>query len=136
MAADTPELVELQSGACHHQTVVARPVGDAGVCAVSGDRYVDQPGVDLSEEVVSEAQPVHDAGCEAFDEDVGGRGQPQEHLVVVAILQIEHGAAFAAVPHLVPGVCGERITLWPFDSGDLRTVIGQQHGGDRTSDTP
>ena len=113
--------------------VVARERRITPMRAVAGERGVDQPGIRRPQRFITQAEPFHHAGPEAFDHDVGGRGEIQKSFLAARVLQIDFDALFAAIgerenrvfPVLneaVPRVvAGARL----FDLDDLRAEVHQ-----------
>ena len=129
-------LLPLQAGARGHQRIVAGPIGVLVVAPVGGDRAVDQPRVRLGQGRVVDPQPLRGPRGEALDQHVGLRGQREEACLVGLVLEVEHRAALAALPHLVAELAAERISGGRLDLGDLRALVCQEHRRHRTGDAP
>ncbi len=77
--------------------VVSGPLRCRAVLAVPARRAVDDAGVARRHGLVADAQAIDDTGSEALDDDVGRRGQREEGLPSVVVLQVELDPAHAAV---------------------------------------
>src|SRR5271156_3125664 len=60
----------------------------------AGGRDIEQMRVDRLQVVGAETQPVHDAGREVFDDDVGPRGERPRDRHRLRLLQVEDDALF------------------------------------------
>src|SRR5439155_16396520 len=81
--------------------------GPGGVGALTGagiaetpDSGVDEPGVDLRQYLVSQAETLHHPGREVLRHDVGPGHQIEEPLPPVRRLEVEHDAALPPVDRL------------------------------------
>jgi hypothetical protein len=117
--------------------VVAGGLRQRAVLAPAGDAAKDQFGVARQAGVRAEAEALHDAGAEAFDQDVGLFGQLQHDLARLGVLQVERERA-AAAGHDVElrAEHGERVggagLGLAVDADDLGAHVGQHHGGEGT----
>ncbi len=75
-----------------HRQVHRQPVAVRAGLAITGAAGIDQPRVPLAQRLMSEAQPVHGAGREILDHDIGAIHQPQENLLPLRILEVERQA--------------------------------------------
>ena len=121
--------------------VVARAAAIGTFRAEAGDRAIDQPGIVRGQRLVAEAKPVHRAGAEILDDDIGGARQPARRRLPVLGLQVERDALLVAVHRteraVVVGLAPhpERIAaIRRLDLDDLGAQIGQQHAGEWTAD--
>src|SRR5258707_15451523 len=64
---------------------------------VSGDRTVDDHGIERGYRIIVEAEPRHDARPELLDDDIRAFQQRAEPLVLGGAFQIEGDAALAAI---------------------------------------
>src|SRR5581483_2323234 len=83
--------------------VHARPVAARPAVAVAGHADVDQAGVLRTEALVAQAQPLHHAGAEVLDRDVGGAGQPAGEVDAPRVLEVDGDRALVAVRDQVGG---------------------------------
>lgn len=109
-----------------------------------GDGGVDEAGIEGAEGVETEAEAVHDAGAEVFDDDVGAAGDGVDEGAGVGGFEVEGGGLFVAVHGEkigrpvaeeggTPGagfVAGGGI----FDFDDAGAEISQEHGAEGTGD--
>ena len=86
--------------------------------------------------LVAEAEPLHHAGPERLDDDVGGREQPLEHVAAVVGLEVDRERTPAAVPDAVAVVGAERIAAGRFDLDHVGALLGEQQHAERTGDPP
>ena len=77
--------------------VVARLARTRAVLAVTGDRAVHDPRIDLADILEAELQPRHDAGTELFDQHIRFLKQRPQAITIAFILQVERDALFAPV---------------------------------------
>ena len=120
--------------------------GQAGVGArlsKAGDRAVDEPGRPAHQVFGPHTEPVHGAGPEVFDEDVGLLGEPAQELHAPARVEVECHAALAAVDaEEVRAVALDEWAIAPrriasvgvLDLDDLRTEVAERHGAERAGE--
>src|SRR5205814_1005884 len=66
--------------------------------APTGDRAVDETGVDVAEGFIAEAQAVNDTGPHVVDEDIGGSDELTGDVEVELGLEVEEHLALVHVP--------------------------------------
>jgi len=77
---------------------VPAPERPQPVSAVAGDgAAVDQPGIDHPQRLIPQAQPIHDARPESFQDHAGRLGQPLENLLAFPLLEVQGQRLFVAV---------------------------------------
>ncbi len=123
----TALLVVEQAGPGSHQAVVAGAITMLLMIAVARDGARDHLGVEVAQRRVVKAKT---SGCprrKAVDDDVGLGGQSQKRLTTFRRLQVQPGAALAAVPDPVPGLIAERISPGRLDAGHPGAVVDEEH---------
>ena len=103
------------------------------VTAEPGDRAVDEARVRGPHRVVSEPEPIHDAGPEVLDEHVGVTHEVESGLDPRSRLQIELHAALAPLEHRVRRVVPPR-SAGRIDVNDFSTCVSEQHREQRPGD--
>ena len=116
--------------------VVAGPAGGLAV-AEAGDRAVDEPRVHRPQLLEPDPERFRAAGAEVLDDDVGGRGQPQERRARQLAVEVERGAPLPAVDREEVGrlalderrAPGARLVAdaRPLDLHHLRAEVGEHH---------
>ncbi len=91
--------------------VVTGHVAQRAVLPVAGDGAVNDGRVVRAHARVIGAEPRHDPGAKALDDDVGSRSQVHEGLHALGLLQIQLEAALVAVDEIE-------------NRGDARLVVG------------
>ena len=115
------------------------------ILSVAGDGTVDQARIDRLHGLIAQAQPVHDAGTEAFDERIGAADQFKQLRTVGGIFQVKPHQLLASIDcdeqlrhlmlhmtHRARVIAGAAV----FDLDDGRTHVGQMHGRDRARQQP
>ncbi len=92
----------------HHETLVPLHVGEGAASPEGGHRRVHEARVGGCEVVVAEPEPLHDAGAERLDHDVGTAREIPRDLHVVGVVEVEHDALFAACPERERGLVAQR----------------------------
>jgi hypothetical protein len=104
--------------------------------AERGDRAVDELRRARGDLRIAHAEPVHHAWPEAFDQDVGALGEPQQELLPLGMLEVEPQALLPAMgvaePHRVAGLAQAEIAhrlaaLVRLDLDHLGAVVGHHH---------
>jgi hypothetical protein len=109
-------------------------LGVRAVLSEAADRQIDQSRVFAAQDVVAQAEPVHDSGAKSFDEDVGGRRHLARGLDRLALFEIQHEAALSAVVHGRQGGLAaigraepaRPVALRRFDFDDVGAVGGEE----------
>ena len=121
--------------------VVAGPAAVRAFRTEAGDRAIDQPRIVGGERLIAEAEPVHRAGAEILDDDVGSERKLSRRRLAVLGLQVERDALLVAVHRaeraVVVGLAPhpERIAaVRRLDLDDLGAQVRQQHAGERPAD--
>ena len=153
--ADLHRVVDVGAGDAHEarhrlrDDVEGRPVGvraePGSWVAEAPDARIDEPGVACVQDLVGEAEPVHDADPEVLDEDVGFVDEGEEGRDVAGGVEVQAGAALVSVDaceiaaiggragggHFLRSRCREwspcsgHITLRRFDFQDIRAHVGE-----------
>jgi hypothetical protein len=145
VAVVAADLVEQARGR-QEVDVVAGMLGPGAGLAVTGDRAIDDARVDRLHRLVADAQLVHHAGAEAFEDHVGIPGQAQEGGHAGGLLEVEAQAFLVAIDHAEEDavaafasggaltrthgagvVAGARV----LDLDHLGAEVGQMHGRHR-----
>jgi hypothetical protein len=98
---------------------VSRPVPVRTVLAEARQRAVDEAGVQLLERRVAGAEPIHHAGAEALDDDVGAGGELAEDGLALGGLHVERHRALVAVDEGVDGAADRLLVLVAARLGSL-----------------
>jgi hypothetical protein len=104
--------------------VVPCRLGERPGLAVTGDRAVDDRRVELRERRVVAAQARGHSRPVAFEEDVGGLGQAQEHPAPAVGLEVQRQAAIVARENVARAHLGQRIV----DPDHVGPHVAEQHG--------
>ncbi len=107
--------------------VVARCVGERAVLAPAGHAAVDQARVARMAFGGSEAQALHHAGAETFDEHVGFRDDVEHGCGRAVRAQVDLQRAAAAREDVVR----RSARAGAFDADHLRAHVGEQHRAER-----
>ncbi len=134
--ADHAAVLPLLAGARRDQRVDPRALGVFVVGAVARDRAVHEAGVERRQRGVADAEPIGGTRSEALDHDVGAAREAEERITSLDGAQIDDGAALAACPCPGTGQFRDRVTFGSLDPGHQGAVIGEQHRGDGTADSP
>ncbi len=108
--------------------VVTRPIAIGPLLAKAGNAPVDQPGVDLGQGLVVNAETMLDVGSEVFNQYVGARDQLHQDREPTLILQVQRHRALVSVEVLeVRAVAGKILIgiLDGLDLDDLRSHVGK-----------
>jgi hypothetical protein len=132
-------LFKHEPGARLHQRVDGGPLAVRVVAAVAGDRANNQAWVERRERRVVDAEPCRFARGIGFDQDVGGAGQREQGGLVLGLVQVQTGAALAALPDAIaellrPGQGPCRVAPRGLDLDHVGAVVAEQHGGHRARD--
>ncbi len=121
--------------------VVAWPFGLGREAGVAGDRAVHQPGIELGQLFVAQAQLFRTADLEVLDHHVAARGQLAGQLQARFALQVQRDRALVAVGAVeVRGiaradaqapVAGVIAAGRVFDLDDVGAEVGQRHRAHR-----
>jgi hypothetical protein len=95
---------------------------------------LDQARVVACERFVVEPEGFGLAGRKAFDDDVGPSGKGEEGRSIFRGLEVEDGAALAAIPDVVARLVAEGIVTGRLDAGHLGAVVDEEHRRHRTRD--
>ena len=104
--------------------------------AIAGQADVDQPLVEGAQRFIVEAEALHHAWAEAFDQDIGLGGHPPQGGLSFGGFQIQREALFAAIGGAEDGafsvdqrrhVAGV-IAAGLFNLDNIRAEVGEQHG--------
>ena len=107
--------------------VVAGGLRERTFLAPAGHAAVDEPRVLRERDIRAEAEPLHDAGAKAFDEDVGLADQFERRLDAILRLEID----FHDAPPALREIAGVRLDLALARKGDdVRAHVGHQHTGE------
>ncbi len=110
---------------------------------VAGNLAEDEARIDLTQRLVAEAEPVHHAGTEVGDDDVGLFRHAPDDTCPFLVLQVDDRAAFVAVDRKEVGalagherwsVTASSVAVRRLDLDDVGTHITQQHGAHGTGD--
>jgi hypothetical protein len=71
-------------------------VGLLALFAIAGERGIDQPIVERTELVISDAEPLPHRRRKIGDEDVGFRGKAAQHLLTFRLAEVEREALLVA----------------------------------------
>ncbi len=93
----TPATVGKDAAESKVVDVMARFLGTLAFATIAVDGTVDKPGIDKLKEVISQAQPSHDAGSETFEDDICLSDESLEELLALRKLKIEGEGAFIPV---------------------------------------
>lgn len=126
-AADHPE----GAGDGDVRDVVPGGVGQRAVLAPAGHPAVDELRVAGVAVGRADAEPLGDPGAEALDEHVGALDQVEDAGGAVGGLQVDEDGALVAVGDVVGGVDGESAAAGAVDPYDVRSQVGEEHGGER-----
>lgn len=120
----------------HHQVVAGHVTPGTG--SETADGRVDHARIGGTDAVVAEPEPVHAAGPEVLDDDVGAAGQFAGGGHVVGLAQVERDRALApvdaeevgglVVSHRRPPGAGV-VTGPALDLDHVGAQVGQEHGG-------
>ena len=98
---------------------------------------IDEVRVHGLQRLGAETQPVHDAGGEVFDQDVGLRGKGARDLDSLRLLQVKDDALLRLAKHRMQFRCAPRVAgAGCFDLDDLRAHGGKVARRRRTRDHP
>ena len=108
--------------------------------AETGDRAVDDPGIDLPHRLRIQPEARHHARAELLDEDVGAFEERSEPRLVGLLLEVEHERLLAPVEHrevdALPApsrhVAAHFLAARPFDLDDLGARLREHQGRHRT----
>ena len=113
--------------------VVARRLRQGAVLAPAGHAAIDQSGVASKAGVRSQSQTFHNAGTEAFEQDIGPGHKVEHSLRGTRLLEVDRRGAppprqdvearFDHFHHFAAAV--------PVDAEHLRPHVGQHHGAKR-----
>ena len=144
LAAFAAHLIE-HAGIAEVIDVVPGEIAVGTVLPVAADRAVGDARVSRRHRGVADAELVHDAGAEAFDDDVRARRQPQEDLDPRRLLEVEAQPALVAVDHPEVGAvlaCAgtERARVVAdfgiLDLDDIRPEVGEMQRRHRAGQQP
>ncbi len=113
--------------------VVGRVVAVGAVLAETGEGAVDDARVDLADRLVVAAEPLHDAGAEAFDNHVCAGGELLEDRLAFGGLEVQREAPLVPVdvgegrPALVVQDVGLAVGRRGLDFQDVGPHVAQQH---------
>ena len=119
------------------QQVEAGALGVGAGLAEGADGAVDELRVELLHGLIAEAQPVHDAGAEALDEDVGVLYELLADLDGARVLEVHDDGFLAAVDpgvgHALAvhegGVGAGRVAALGLDLDDVGAEVGGHRAG-------
>ena len=101
--------------------------GERSGGAVARDRGVHQPRIQAREPIPADVEPLHDAGAEVVDHDVGRADEVEEGFATRGTLQVEHEGALAAVPpDEAEELEAEGISAGRLDLHDVGAELGEQ----------
>ena len=125
------------------EKVLAGLLAPRPVDAVPGDGAVDDAGVDLANRLISQAQPLHHAGPEILDDDVGARDELLHQREIPSILKVRGEAALVPVDRMEERAVAlhlkireieppaELPAVRPLDLNDGCAEIGESQGARR-----
>ena len=110
--------------------------------AVSGDRTIDQPRIDLLQRRAIQLESPHHPRAEIFDQNIRAGGQLADDINRVRRFQVEHQAFLAGIElaeHRTGPIADRRagphrLTLHRLDLDDFRAHVGQHPGAVWTGD--
>ena len=128
-----------QAGHRLDHEIEAAAAGIGSGLAEARDRAQHQPGIARVQGIPTQAQPLHHAGTEILQHDVGTVDQLPEDFQIGRILEIEPDAALVAVPqHEGRALAldeGRRaahgIALRAFDLDDVGAEVAELHAAER-----
>jgi hypothetical protein len=102
------------------------------VLSEARQRAVHQARVQLAQRLVSCSEPVHHAGAEALDHDVGAGGEPAEDRLALGRLHVEGHRALVPVDEGVDRAAdrqlvGRPLGLWRLDLQHVGAHVGHEH---------
>ena len=130
------EMGEVEARGGVHRRGVGGELGGGAGLAEAGDGGVDQPRIDLLQNIVVQAEAGHDAGPEIFHQHIDLGDQFFDDGNRFRSLQVQHQAALAGVELAVGGAgavavgraVAHQLALGGFDLDHLRTGIAEQAG--------
>ena len=93
---------------------IARALGIGPGLAVARDAHHDDAGVDFGQPVVAQVPPLHRAGAEILDQDVGPRDQTVDDVLAFLLARVDGDRFLVAGEHREPQRLAVRLLRPPF----------------------